>query len=75
MYRTLVHNHKTRKELTTLQDMLLVATGAGRLDTIGTIAAKQPLVVFGTMGGTDLSRLGNRSVGGNITPVYFYATG
>lgn len=39
-----------------MQNMLLVATGAGQLKTITTIAASQPMVVFGTMNRTSLIR-------------------
>ena len=59
------------------EHLLLVAIGCGRLPRMLEIAANQPFVVFGVMGGEALSDLAVRIASPEApeVPVYFYETG
>lgn len=61
-----------------MESILLVATGASQLKKIAGIAARQPMVVFGTMNRTKLSQLSKELAENSKeprTPIYFYETG
>ena len=59
------------------EEMILVAIGCGRLPGILDIAARHPLVVFGTMEGKVFAGLTACVVYSTAfaLPVYFYETG